>query len=141
MSHQRTRVLSVLFVAFVVVASAVAYLVLTQTVGTNDSCVGAPFLGSPHAGEQTTIVNVSVHGQFEFRFVRASIWVNGARVGELNPLFDGGLAGPMTFRDADGNKRLTSGDRFVVETSPENEYRIDLYFGNCSIPSSQTWTG
>jgi len=135
-------VLVVLFVAFVVVASAVAYLSLTQTLGSNDSCLGAPFLGSPQAGAQTTIVNVSLvpYGGVELANFRASVWVNDVQVGEMNPLADGGTAGPMRFEDRDRNGSLSSGDRFVVDTSPESHYRLDLYFESCSIPTRQSWT-
>src|SRR3972149_2056 len=130
----RKAVAVVVGLVFLAITAFAAYLSLTG-VRSNDACLWDPRLWSTANGRQTTTVNITASESWEFQYVRALIWVDDARAGETSPLADGASGGPLTFSDAGGDQRISSGDRFMVETSPGRQYRIDLFFGSCVYPS------
>jgi hypothetical protein len=127
--------------ALLLLVAFTAYVFLAVEIS-DDSCLGQPHLGQPQVGVQSTSVNVSAGspGRWEFRYTRASIWIDGVRAGEIGPLSPGASAGPMGFQDLDGDQRLSVNDNFNVETSPSKAYRLELYYGSCPYPSSAHWT-
>ncbi|MCK4366544.1 MAG: type IV pilin [Thermoplasmata archaeon] len=118
---------TILMVAITVVLAAVLYVMVSGLIGGTTASEPNVQFQSPQA-RGTNSYEIAVAGISEakdFTSFQVILIKDGAEVDVMDPL-SGNPTDNITYTDLDGGGKLTVGDYFIVDTTPDGDFKLSI---------------